>query len=160
MGTYLTDYSNELRSRKIVHVRVRAFTIYKAFLLTCGKRPYKWATQWDSNSLLKVCLSSLLNILLPNSHECCIVCVTLQLISLSLSHSLLFLSQYPSLFLSLILPLSISLFLSGWACVLVVPPNTHLILSSDCLKTKTGSFIHKRTTPTVARRQTPTNSKH
>ena len=44
--------------------------IYEAFLLRCSIRPYSWGTQWDSNSLVNVCLSSLLTII-PLEVPCC-----------------------------------------------------------------------------------------
>ena len=37
----------------------------RSFLLQCGTRPNEWGTQWDSNSLVKVCQSSLLTITPP-----------------------------------------------------------------------------------------------
>ena len=37
-----------------------------SFLLRCGTKPNKWGSQWDSNSLVWVCQSSLLNITPPD----------------------------------------------------------------------------------------------
>ena len=51
-----------------------------SFLFRCGTRPYKWNTQWDLNSLTKVCLSSLLAVTPPEvtllySYMCVFVCL-------------------------------------------------------------------------------------
>ena len=37
----------------------------RSSLIRCGTRPIEWGTQWDLNSLLQVCDSSLLTITLP-----------------------------------------------------------------------------------------------
>ena len=34
--------------------------ILQSFLLRCSTRPHEWDTQWDLNSHVKICLSSLL----------------------------------------------------------------------------------------------------
>ena len=39
----------------------------QSFLLRCGRRTYDWGTQWESNSLVKMCLFSLLTITPPES---------------------------------------------------------------------------------------------
>ena len=38
-----------------------------SFLLRCGTRSNEWGPQGDTNSLVQVCLSSLLNITLPEA---------------------------------------------------------------------------------------------
>ena len=38
-----------------------------SFLLRCGTRTYEWGTQWNSNSLVKASLSSLLTITPPEA---------------------------------------------------------------------------------------------
>ena len=40
---------------------------YTKLWLRCGTRPYERRTQWNSNSLVKVCSSSLLTISLPEA---------------------------------------------------------------------------------------------
>ena len=54
---FQTDLMNRWETKQELPLKVSNLL---SFLLRCGTRPYGWGTQWELNSLIKVCLSTLL----------------------------------------------------------------------------------------------------
>ena len=50
-----------------------SYSNLRCYLLRCSTRPNEWKTQWESNSLVKVCKSRLVTITIRNAplHVCC-----------------------------------------------------------------------------------------
>ena len=63
-----------------IYVKHGQYSDLQSILLGCGTRLNKWGTQWDSNSLMKVSLSSLLTInppKVPSMSKICFIITAL-----------------------------------------------------------------------------------